>query len=147
MLHIVGENLLSKGIHAEIIEWREGLVSLSGFRSSKYFQLSHSSVWLPECAGSLSGVTKVPSLWITLLLIVWPKQSFSAWKWKSQANGRAAKMSLQRAHRLSTVSADKNSGRLGCFGWILVLISLIFIAGTFPITIFMCVKVKYAVSA
>ncbi|KAM9852979.1 stomatin (EPB72)-like 3a [Aulostomus maculatus] len=36
---------------------------------------------------------------------------------------------------------DKNSGRLGCFGWILVIISLIFIAVTFPLTIFMCVKI------
>uniref|UniRef100_H3DNX3 Stomatin (EPB72)-like 3a n=1 Tax=Tetraodon nigroviridis TaxID=99883 RepID=H3DNX3_TETNG len=40
-----------------------------------------------------------------------------------------------------TVSADKNSARLGCFGWILVLVSLIIIAGTFPLTIFMCVKI------
>ncbi|CAG12778.1 unnamed protein product, partial [Tetraodon nigroviridis] len=36
---------------------------------------------------------------------------------------------------------DKNSARLGCFGWILVLVSLIIIAGTFPLTIFMCVKI------
>ncbi|XP_076590946.1 stomatin (EPB72)-like 3a [Chaetodon auriga] len=36
---------------------------------------------------------------------------------------------------------DKNSGSLGCFGWLLVLISLIFIAATFPLTLFMCVKI------
>nr|XP_046245641.1 stomatin (EPB72)-like 3a isoform X2 [Scatophagus argus] len=36
---------------------------------------------------------------------------------------------------------DKNSGRLGCFGWLLVLISLIFVTLTFPLTIFMCVKI------
>ncbi|TWW76869.1 Erythrocyte band 7 integral membrane protein [Takifugu flavidus] len=36
---------------------------------------------------------------------------------------------------------DKSSGGLGCFGWILVLISLIIVAGTFPITVFMCVKI------
>ncbi|XP_054651253.1 stomatin (EPB72)-like 3a [Dunckerocampus dactyliophorus] len=39
------------------------------------------------------------------------------------------------------VVEDKTSGRLGCFGWILVVISLIFIAATFPVTIFMCVKI------
>ncbi|XP_077397125.1 stomatin (EPB72)-like 3a [Festucalex cinctus] len=36
---------------------------------------------------------------------------------------------------------DKTSGRLGCFGWILVVISLLFIGVTFPLTIFMCVKI------
>ncbi|XP_068173991.1 stomatin (EPB72)-like 3a [Antennarius striatus] len=36
---------------------------------------------------------------------------------------------------------DKTSGRLGCFGWVLVLISLLFITFTFPVTIFMCVKI------
>ncbi|XP_068601532.1 stomatin (EPB72)-like 3a [Brachionichthys hirsutus] len=36
---------------------------------------------------------------------------------------------------------DKSSGSLGCFGWLLVFISLIFIAVTFPLTIFMCVKI------
>eukprot|EP00066_Takifugu_rubripes_P017685 XP_011606951.1 PREDICTED: erythrocyte band 7 integral membrane protein-like isoform X2 [Takifugu rubripes] len=39
------------------------------------------------------------------------------------------------------VTQDKSSGGLGCFGWILVLISLIIVAGTFPITVFMCVKI------
>ncbi|XP_077578320.1 stomatin (EPB72)-like 3a [Stigmatopora nigra] len=36
---------------------------------------------------------------------------------------------------------DKSSGKLGCFGWILVVISLLFIGVTFPLTIFMCVKI------
>ncbi|XP_019750214.1 stomatin (EPB72)-like 3a isoform X2 [Hippocampus comes] len=36
---------------------------------------------------------------------------------------------------------DKTSTRLGCFGWILVIISLLFIGVTFPLTIFMCVKI------
>ncbi|XP_023259394.1 erythrocyte band 7 integral membrane protein-like, partial [Seriola lalandi dorsalis] len=36
---------------------------------------------------------------------------------------------------------DKNSGRLGCFGWLLVLASLLFIIATFPLAIFMCVKI------
>ncbi|CAK6957969.1 stomatin (EPB72)-like 3a isoform X2 [Scomber scombrus] len=36
---------------------------------------------------------------------------------------------------------DKNSGRLGCFGWILVIISLLFIIPLFPVTMFMCVKI------
>ncbi|KAM6987947.1 stomatin (EPB72)-like 3a isoform 1-T1 [Tautogolabrus adspersus] len=36
---------------------------------------------------------------------------------------------------------DKNSGSLGCFGWMLVIISLLFIGVTFPITLFMCVKI------
>ncbi|XP_061828374.1 stomatin (EPB72)-like 3a isoform X1 [Nerophis lumbriciformis] len=36
---------------------------------------------------------------------------------------------------------ERNSGGLGCFGWILVVISLVFIAATFPVTIFMCVKI------
>nr|XP_057935401.1 stomatin (EPB72)-like 3a [Doryrhamphus excisus] len=39
------------------------------------------------------------------------------------------------------VVEDKTSGRLGCFGWILVVISLLFIAATFPVTLFMCVKI------
>ncbi|XP_061682801.1 stomatin (EPB72)-like 3a [Syngnathoides biaculeatus] len=39
------------------------------------------------------------------------------------------------------VVEDKTSGRLGCFGWILVVISLLFIGLTFPITLFMCVKI------
>ncbi|KAM9318756.1 stomatin (EPB72)-like 3a [Pholidichthys leucotaenia] len=36
---------------------------------------------------------------------------------------------------------DKNTGRLGCFGWLLVILSVIFVAATFPLTIFMCVKI------
>ncbi|KAM4566818.1 stomatin-like isoform 1-T2 [Odontesthes bonariensis] len=36
---------------------------------------------------------------------------------------------------------DKSSGRLGCFGWLLVILSLIFVAATFPVTLFMCVKI------
>ncbi|MEQ2222811.1 hypothetical protein ILYODFUR_030301, partial [Ilyodon furcidens] len=36
---------------------------------------------------------------------------------------------------------EKNAGRLGCFGWLLVIISVLFIAVTFPITLFMCVKI------
>uniref|UniRef100_A0A3Q2T9J1 Stomatin (EPB72)-like 3a n=1 Tax=Fundulus heteroclitus TaxID=8078 RepID=A0A3Q2T9J1_FUNHE len=31
--------------------------------------------------------------------------------------------------------------KLGCFGWLLVIISLLFIAVTFPVTLFMCVKI------
>lgn len=46
-------------------------------------------------------------------------------------------------NEIFTLSADKSSGRLGCFGWILVLVSLLFIALTFPLTLFMCVKVEY----
>ncbi|XP_047451015.1 stomatin (EPB72)-like 3a isoform X1 [Mugil cephalus] len=42
---------------------------------------------------------------------------------------------------LEKENLDKNSGSLGCFGWLLVIISLIFIGVTFPITIFMCVKI------
>ncbi|KAK5905005.1 hypothetical protein CesoFtcFv8_006516 [Champsocephalus esox] len=37
---------------------------------------------------------------------------------------------------------DKNSGGLGCFGWLLVLISLLFVTATFPITLFMFKIVK-----
>ncbi|KAK5616414.1 hypothetical protein CRENBAI_011723 [Crenichthys baileyi] len=36
---------------------------------------------------------------------------------------------------------EKNAGRLGSFGWLLVIISVLFIAVTFPITLFMCVKI------
>ncbi|XP_037123827.1 stomatin (EPB72)-like 3a isoform X2 [Syngnathus acus] len=36
---------------------------------------------------------------------------------------------------------DKTSSGLGCFGWILVIISLLFIGATFPLTLFMCVKI------
>uniref|UniRef100_A0A3P9JQ20 Stomatin like 3 n=1 Tax=Oryzias latipes TaxID=8090 RepID=A0A3P9JQ20_ORYLA len=36
---------------------------------------------------------------------------------------------------------DKNSGQLGCFGWLLVMFSLIFVVATFPLTGFMCVKI------
>uniref|UniRef100_A0A3P9KZC3 Stomatin like 3 n=1 Tax=Oryzias latipes TaxID=8090 RepID=A0A3P9KZC3_ORYLA len=36
---------------------------------------------------------------------------------------------------------DKNSGQLGCFGWLLVIFSLIFVVATFPLTGFMCVKI------
>uniref|UniRef100_A0A3P9DDH7 Solute carrier family 25 member 15 n=2 Tax=Maylandia zebra TaxID=106582 RepID=A0A3P9DDH7_9CICH len=36
---------------------------------------------------------------------------------------------------------DKNSGKLGCCGWLLVFISIIFVIVTFPLTIFMCVKI------
>ncbi|XP_028428632.1 stomatin (EPB72)-like 3a [Perca flavescens] len=35
----------------------------------------------------------------------------------------------------------KNTRGLGCFGWLLVLISLLFVTATFPLTIFMCVKI------
>ncbi|XP_026177333.1 stomatin (EPB72)-like 3a isoform X1 [Mastacembelus armatus] len=36
---------------------------------------------------------------------------------------------------------DKTTGRLGCFGWLLVILSLLLITVTFPITIFMCLKI------
>uniref|UniRef100_A0AAZ1Y2F6 Band 7 domain-containing protein n=1 Tax=Oreochromis aureus TaxID=47969 RepID=A0AAZ1Y2F6_OREAU len=36
---------------------------------------------------------------------------------------------------------NKNSGKLGCCGWLLVFISIIFVIVTFPLTIFMCVKI------
>ncbi|XP_029026985.1 stomatin-like isoform X1 [Betta splendens] len=36
---------------------------------------------------------------------------------------------------------DKNSGRLGCFGWLLVILSFLFVLATFPITLFSCVKI------
>ncbi|KAM9811468.1 stomatin (EPB72)-like 3a isoform 3-T3 [Syngnathus typhle] len=42
---------------------------------------------------------------------------------------------------VSCRSADKTSSGLGCFGWILVIVSLLFIGATFPLTIFMCVKI------
>uniref|UniRef100_A0A3Q2PHD9 Stomatin (EPB72)-like 3a n=1 Tax=Fundulus heteroclitus TaxID=8078 RepID=A0A3Q2PHD9_FUNHE len=40
---------------------------------------------------------------------------------------------------LSALSVS--STKLGCFGWLLVIISLLFIAVTFPVTLFMCVKI------
>uniref|UniRef100_A0A3Q2QMQ2 Stomatin (EPB72)-like 3a n=1 Tax=Fundulus heteroclitus TaxID=8078 RepID=A0A3Q2QMQ2_FUNHE len=41
-----------------------------------------------------------------------------------------------------TKKTVSTSGRtLGCFGWLLVIISLLFIAVTFPVTLFMCVKI------
>ncbi|XP_073347366.1 stomatin (EPB72)-like 3a [Pagrus major] len=54
-----------------------------------------------------------------------------------------AEMVTQGKFQINAVDTveDKNSGRLGCFGWILVLISLLFIAVTFPLTLFMCVKI------
>ncbi|KAM8768771.1 stomatin (EPB72)-like 3a [Acanthopagrus latus] len=54
-----------------------------------------------------------------------------------------AEMVTQGKFQVNAVDTveDKNSGRLGCFGWILVLISLLFIAVTFPLTLFMCVKI------
>ncbi|XP_059187665.1 stomatin (EPB72)-like 3a [Centropristis striata] len=36
---------------------------------------------------------------------------------------------------------DKNSHKLGCFGWLLVIVSLLFVAATFPVTIFLCIKI------
>uniref|UniRef100_A0A665UN25 Stomatin like 3 n=1 Tax=Echeneis naucrates TaxID=173247 RepID=A0A665UN25_ECHNA len=36
---------------------------------------------------------------------------------------------------------QKFSGKLGCCGWLLAIISLIFVIGLFPFTIFMCVKI------
>ncbi|CAB1432357.1 unnamed protein product [Pleuronectes platessa] len=36
---------------------------------------------------------------------------------------------------------DKSSGRLGCFGWLLVIVSMLFVAVTFPLTLFLCVKI------
>ncbi|XP_028319724.1 erythrocyte band 7 integral membrane protein-like [Gouania willdenowi] len=36
---------------------------------------------------------------------------------------------------------EKNTGKLGCCGWMLVIISLIFVGVTFPITLCMCVKI------
>ncbi|XP_070762036.1 stomatin (EPB72)-like 3a [Enoplosus armatus] len=54
-----------------------------------------------------------------------------------------AEMVTQRKLQINAVEnvEDKSSGRLGCFGWLLVLISLLFITGTFPLTIFLCVKI------
>ncbi|KAA8594013.1 hypothetical protein FQN60_004847, partial [Etheostoma spectabile] len=40
-----------------------------------------------------------------------------------------------------TLSPAKNTRSLGCFGWLLVLMSLLFVTATFPLTIFLCVKI------
>ena len=44
---------------------------------------------------------------------------------------------------LFTSCTDKNSGSLGCFGWTIVIISMIFVVATFPLSIFICLKVEY----
>uniref|UniRef100_A0A3Q3QM50 Podocin n=1 Tax=Monopterus albus TaxID=43700 RepID=A0A3Q3QM50_MONAL len=41
----------------------------------------------------------------------------------------------------SAPSTDKKAGSLGCIGWLLVIISLLFAAVTFPVTIFMSFKI------
>uniref|UniRef100_A0A3Q2QNE9 Stomatin (EPB72)-like 3a n=1 Tax=Fundulus heteroclitus TaxID=8078 RepID=A0A3Q2QNE9_FUNHE len=41
----------------------------------------------------------------------------------------------------TVIQSNKNAAKLGCFGWLLVIISLLFIAVTFPVTLFMCVKI------
>ncbi|XP_022044907.2 stomatin (EPB72)-like 3a [Acanthochromis polyacanthus] len=42
---------------------------------------------------------------------------------------------------VSNLSTDKNSGRLQCCGWVLVIVSFIFAILTCPLTIFLCVKI------
>ncbi|XP_010779717.1 uncharacterized protein [Notothenia coriiceps] len=72
-------------------------------------------------------------------------------------NSRLATLGFVRSSSASSVSSNQsndsnqsdpcrpsehtNSGGLGCFGWLLVLISLLFVTATFPITLFMCVKI------
>ncbi|XP_051521079.1 stomatin-like [Myxocyprinus asiaticus] len=41
----------------------------------------------------------------------------------------------------SIIPEDDKPPSLGCIGWFIVIISLIFIIGLFPVTIFMCVKI------
>ncbi|KAE8295111.1 Erythrocyte band 7 integral membrane protein 7.2b Stomatin [Larimichthys crocea] len=54
-----------------------------------------------------------------------------------------AEMVTQGKLQINTVEnvEDKHSSRLGCCGWLLVLISLLFVVATFPISILMCVKI------
>ncbi|XP_028274976.1 stomatin (EPB72)-like 3a isoform X1 [Parambassis ranga] len=53
-----------------------------------------------------------------------------------------AEMVTQGKLQISTDNVeDKNAGRIGCLGWLLVIISLIFVFMTFPVTIFMCIKI------
>ncbi|XP_071352784.1 stomatin (EPB72)-like 3a [Trachinotus anak] len=54
-----------------------------------------------------------------------------------------AEMVTQTKIQVDTVEhvEDKSSGRISCFGWMLVLISIVFIAATFPLSLFMCVKI------
>ncbi|XP_061733853.1 stomatin (EPB72)-like 3a isoform X1 [Nerophis ophidion] len=60
----------------------------------------------------------------------------------SPTSSKAEMVTQGKVHVDSTeVVEERNSGGLGCFGWILVVISLVFIAATFPVTIFMCVKI------
>ncbi|XP_061916870.1 stomatin (EPB72)-like 3a [Entelurus aequoreus] len=60
----------------------------------------------------------------------------------SPTSSTAEMVTQGKVHVDSTeVVEERNSGGLGCFGWILVVISLVFIAATFPVTIFMCVKI------
>ncbi|XP_004075572.1 erythrocyte band 7 integral membrane protein-like [Oryzias latipes] len=47
----------------------------------------------------------------------------------------------EKLDRNADIIEDKNSGQLGCFGWLLVIFSLIFVVATFPLTGFMCVKI------
>ncbi|XP_056139170.1 stomatin (EPB72)-like 3a [Lampris incognitus] len=42
---------------------------------------------------------------------------------------------------LENMEDSKSSGRLGCGAWLLFIISMIFVVATFPLAIFMCVKI------
>ncbi|XP_070685612.1 stomatin (EPB72)-like 3a [Pempheris klunzingeri] len=54
-----------------------------------------------------------------------------------------AEMVTQGKLRISSVEnvEDKRSGKLGCLGWLLVFLSVLFLIVTFPVTIFLCLRI------
>ncbi|XP_039454309.1 stomatin (EPB72)-like 3a [Oreochromis aureus] len=59
----------------------------------------------------------------------------------STTSSTAEMVTQDKLQKNDGIIEDKNSGKLGCCGWLLVFISIIFVIVTFPLTIFMCVKI------
>ncbi|CAL1570205.1 unnamed protein product [Knipowitschia caucasica] len=61
----------------------------------------------------------------------------------SSTTSNTAEMVTQGKLQINSIEnvEDKNSGGLGCCGWILVICSLLFVACTFPITLLFCIKI------
>ncbi|XP_051965592.1 stomatin (EPB72)-like 3a [Xyrauchen texanus] len=51
------------------------------------------------------------------------------------------KIQNQETVRHAQIMQDDKQPSLGCIGWFIIIISIIFIIGLFPVTIFMCIKI------
>ncbi|KAK2912922.1 hypothetical protein Q8A73_007035 [Channa argus] len=105
------------------------------------FELSNMALWQWIGRGGEGTVNSLQGEEAGAALLHWLHHTNNIPAMSSTTSSRA-EMVTQGKLQISPVGnvEVKNSGRLGCCGWLLVCLSMLFVIATFPITIFMCIK-------